>query len=213
MPGAAAGLVAVLGLLLMLAAGCSLRNRSDEPHTGGFTERGIASWYGPGFHGNRTANGEVYDQMAMTAAHKELPFDTVVEVHNLDNGAKVRVRINDRGPFIRGRIIDLSRAAAEKIHMIGPGTARVRIRAIGGPPPDRAASDRRSGVYRVQAGAFRDIARAEAQARALENDYPSAEVRSSGGWHRVILGPFGSRGRARDVVRELRRRGVEALVL
>ncbi len=101
----------------------------------------MASWYGEKFHGRSTANGERYDMHGMTAAHPTLPFGTVVEVRNLDNGRSVRVRINDRGPFVRGRIIDLSYAAAREIEMIGPGTARVEltlVRRPGGAAPARA---------------------------------------------------------------------------
>ncbi|HAC14758.1 MAG TPA: septal ring lytic transglycosylase RlpA family lipoprotein, partial [Bacteroidetes bacterium] len=83
-------------------------------------ETGTASWYGPNFHGKHTANGEVYNQYELTAAHKTLPFNTVVKVTNLDNGKSVTVRINDRGPYAGRRVIDISRAAAEQIDMIGP---------------------------------------------------------------------------------------------
>jgi rare lipoprotein A len=93
-------------------------------------ELGIASWYGPGFAGRRTANGEIFDPSEMTAAHKELPFNSLVTVTNLDNGRSVVVRINDRGPFKPGRIIDLSRAGAEAIGMIGSGTAQVKVEVI-----------------------------------------------------------------------------------
>lgn len=93
-------------------------------------EQGIASWYGPGFAGRRTANGEVFDPSQLTAAHKELPFNSLVTVTNLFNGRTVVVRINDRGPFKPGRIIDLSRAGAEAIGMIGSGTAQVRIEVM-----------------------------------------------------------------------------------
>ena len=93
-------------------------------------EHGIASWYGPGFAGRLTANGEVFDPSEMTAAHKELPFNTLVTVHNLENGRSVVVRINDRGPFKPGRIIDLSRAGAEAVGMIGSGTAQVRLEVM-----------------------------------------------------------------------------------
>jgi rare lipoprotein A len=96
----------------------------------GFTERGIASWYGRKFHGRRTSNGEVYDMYSMSAAHKKLPIPTYVEVTNLENGRKVVVRVNDRGPFHDNRIIDLSYAAASRIGMLGNGTALVEIRAI-----------------------------------------------------------------------------------
>lgn len=108
----------------------------------GFTERGIASWYGRKFHGRRTSNGEIYDMYSMSAAHKKLPIPTYVEVTNLENGRKVVVRVNDRGPFHDNRIIDLSYAAASRIGMLGKGTALVEIRAIDPaapkPPPQLA---------------------------------------------------------------------------
>jgi rare lipoprotein A len=92
-----------------------------------FYEVGIASWYGPGFQGKTTANGELYDMFAYTAAHKTLPFGTVVEVVNLETGRSVVVRINDRGPFIPGRIIDLSYVAAQELGIVDQGTARVGL--------------------------------------------------------------------------------------
>ncbi len=95
---------------------------------------GVASWYGPGFEGNLTANGEVFDSGRLTAAHQTLPFDTLVRVTNLQNDLAVVVRINDRGPFVGGRIIDLSRAAAERIDMISSGTASVRLELLGDMP-------------------------------------------------------------------------------
>ena len=93
-------------------------------------QRGIASWYGTKFHGKRTSSGEPYDMFAMTAAHKTLPLPTYVEVTNLDNKRKVIVKVNDRGPFVAGRIIDLSHTAARKLGIIGSGTGKVEIRAI-----------------------------------------------------------------------------------
>lgn len=115
---------------LLLISGCSLVTRPTPPPSfpeTGQTETGIASWYGPGFHGRTTANGETYDMEAMTAAHKTLAFGTMVRVDHLDNGRSVRVRINDRGPFVDGRIIDLSRRAARELDMLGAGIARVRV--------------------------------------------------------------------------------------
>ena len=207
-------------VVVVLLTGClSARGRREvEPAPkrpavkSGHTEKGIASWYGPGFHGRQTANGETYDMWAMTAAHKKLPFDSMVQVHNLDNGRRVTVRINDRGPFIRGRIIDLSRAAAEAIEMVGPGIAQVKIRVISGPAVSGSKRAAREGAFRVQAGAFRDPVRARGLVRALRQDYPGARVRSSDGWHRVEIGPFDSRGDAEHAVRDLRRYGVEAVV-
>ena len=109
-------LAAALGV-----AGCSLFRPAPPPIVGG-VQIGVASWYGPGFHGNRTANGEIYDQYEMTAAHPSLPLGTRAMVTNLTNGRSVEVRINDRGPFVDGRAIDLSYAAAHTLGMIGPGT-------------------------------------------------------------------------------------------
>ncbi len=91
---------------------------------------GLASWYGPGFHGNKTANGEVYDMHARTAAHRTLPFGTLVRVTRLDTGASTVVRINDRGPHVAGRVIDLSNAAANDLDMVKAGVARVRLDII-----------------------------------------------------------------------------------
>ena len=96
----------------------------------GFSERGVASYYGPGFHGNLTANGETFDMNAMTCAHLTLPFDTVLRVTNLDNNRQVTVRVNDRGPYVGGRIIDLSKGAAEELGMLEAGTANVLLNVI-----------------------------------------------------------------------------------
>lgn len=95
-----------------------------------YNETGIASWYGPKFHGKNTANGEKYNQNDLTAAHRTLPMPSIVEVTNLENGRSVRVRINDRGPYARGRIIDLSKRGADLLGVSGPGTAKVRVRLI-----------------------------------------------------------------------------------
>lgn len=102
-------------------------------------ETGIASWYGDPYHGRPTASGEIFDKEQFTAAHPSLPFQTWVEVTDLDNGKKVTVRIIDRGPFVKGRIIDLSLAAAREIGMVGPGTARVKLKVIA--PPKTNSTD------------------------------------------------------------------------
>ncbi len=115
----------------------------------GFVEEGIASWYGPKFHGRQTASGEIFNMYEMTAAHRLLPMHTLVVVTNLDNGKSVRLRINDRGPFVNDRVIDLSFAAARKLEMIGPGIAPVRVEAVGS-----ACRDELPGVFYVQIGSF-----------------------------------------------------------
>ncbi len=128
-----------------------------------FQQRGIASWYGPGFHGKMTSNGERYDMYAMTAAHKTLPMNTLLRVKNLDNGREVIVRVNDRGPFIQKRILDLSYAAAQNLGILQPGTARVEINAINaantsekGQAEKRTAftTSKQKKEYYVQIGAF-----------------------------------------------------------
>jgi rare lipoprotein A len=103
----------------------------------GYEEQGIASWYGEPFHGRRTSSGEIYDMHKLSAAHKSLPLPTYVEVTNLENGRQIVVRVNDRGPFHDGRVIDLSYAAARKLDIVGPGTAEVRVRALDPPAADR----------------------------------------------------------------------------
>ena len=110
------------------------------------SSEGIASWYGPGFHGRKTASGERYNQRDLTAAHKTLPFGSTIRVMNIDNGKSVVVRINDRGPFVRGRIIDLSRSAAEKIGMMGSGTARVKLASLSSVNEERSADEETAAV-------------------------------------------------------------------
>jgi rare lipoprotein A len=124
----------------------------------GQPETGLASWYGEPYHGRQAASGEVYDMNAFTAAHRTLPFDTWVRVTNLENNYSTNVRINDRGPFIEGRIIDLSRAAAEALNMIGAGTALVRVEVVKHPEAATTAAGGQAGsatgLYSVQVGAF-----------------------------------------------------------
>ncbi len=104
----------------------------------GYEEQGIASWYGRPYHGRATASGEIYDMEQFTAAHPRLPFGVTTRVFNLSNGKSVEVKINDRGPFVRGRIVDLSRAAAREIDLLTPGITRVRLRVIAAPARVRA---------------------------------------------------------------------------
>src|SRR5262245_42667871 len=121
-----------LVLMLVLASACSTgRSRPPTSVKTGATQEGVASWYGPGFHGNATSSGEIYDQFDLTAAHRTLPLGTRVAVTHLDSGRTVEVRINDRGPFVDDRIIDLSYAAARQLGLIGPGTGRVRVEVLG----------------------------------------------------------------------------------
>jgi len=122
------------------------------PSASGFNQKGVASWYGKDFHGNRTSNGEIYDMYSMTAAHKTLPMDTMLLVKNLNNGRKTVVRVNDRGPFVKGRIIDLSYTAAKQLDLIGHGVAQVAIIAL--TKDELSYPDLSSGEFYVQIGAF-----------------------------------------------------------
>jgi len=124
------------------------------PVPSGYTEEGNASWYGVPFHGRHASNGEIYDMYKLTAAHRTLPFETMVRVTNLNNGKSTVVRITDRGPFVDNRIIDLSFAAAQEVDSVGPGVVPVRVEVLGGIDPT-------AGFFTVQVGAFRDRANAE----------------------------------------------------
>jgi len=138
------------------------RTYSPLPSSVGYEEVGIASWYGSDFHGNATSNGETYNMHGITAAHKLLPMHTMLLVENLDNGRKIVVRVNDRGPFVQGRIIDLSYGAAQKLALVHSGTAQVKVTALGetkrnsktGQQYFRKRSDLQIGEYYVQIGAF-----------------------------------------------------------
>jgi len=149
-------------------------------------ETGLASWYGRPYHGRAAANGEIYDMEKLTAAHRTLPFGTWVRVTNLSNDKSVEVRIIDRGPFVDGRVIDLSHAAAQAIELIGPGVARVRLDIISTPIMTPADS-----WYAVQAGAFQDKDRAERLRNLLEQRYGAARLVPLRGYQviwRVLVG-------------------------
>jgi rare lipoprotein A len=171
------------------------------PHSDGFRQRGMASWYGRDFHGKKTSNGEFYNMYAMTAAHKTLPLGTYVRVHNLENNRSVVVRINDRGPFVRGRVIDLSYTAAKDIGIVGPGTAWVEVVALGrrtsssgGSAPTYTVDDYSHGKFTFQVGAFLNRENAERQKRELAQRYKNAHItvydRGDKIFYRVRIGRF-----------------------
>jgi len=144
------------------------------PDSRGFTEQGIASWYGKKFHGRKTANGEVYDMYGISAAHKTLPLGTMVRVHNLKNNKTINVRINDRGPFIEGRIIDLSYEAARQLGIAASGTARVKIAALNIVKSNNIITGKKKkpikfkkGDFYIQIGAFREKQNAESLKRTI----------------------------------------------
>ena len=144
------------------------------PDAKGFRQQGIASWYGPDFHGKRSSSGEIYDMHDMTAAHKTLPLGTLVRVRHLQNQRSIEVRINDRGPFVGDRIIDLSYEAARRLGVIGPGTAAVEVQAIGtlaGTPADVY-----SGNFTFQVGAFSSRENAERLRAELNPRFGNAHI-------------------------------------
>jgi rare lipoprotein A len=167
----------------------------------GDTETGVASWYGHPYHGRAAADGEIYDMEKLTAAHRTLPFNTWVRVVNLANAKFVDVRVIDRGPFVDGRIIDLSHAAAQAIEMIGPGTAQVRVEVIRMPAAPEPA------VFAVQVGAFRDRATAERIRAEMASRYGSARLVFRQGnpsvW-RVLVGAEASEDNANALAARIR---------
>jgi rare lipoprotein A len=200
-------------LILAGLSGCAHKHRAQRippppaAVQAGYTETGMASWYGHPYDGRRAAGGEIYDMEQMTAAHRTLPFNTWVRVQNLENDRSVEVRINDRGPFVDGRIIDLSHAAARALQMIGPGTARVRLQVMRSPAP--AAE----GLFAVQVGAFQDRRNAERIRQRMESRYGVARVvlrDGTPGLWRVLVGAENSEDAADALAGRIRRESRES---
>jgi len=172
---------------------------------------GQASWYGPNFHGKTTSSQEVFDMYDMTAAHKSLPFGTYVMVTNLDNGRSVKVRINDRGPFIRGRVIDLSYAAAKVLGMVGTGVVPVRIEIL-----SDISVDADGQRFAVQVGAFVVKENAEALKSRLDKKYNNVYISQfktpNRVYYRVRLS-FDSRSDALKTAKSLQKQGLEVFIV
>jgi len=208
----------VVGCVVAAAclSGCGLifgrsKPPPSEAHRGAVQE-GTASWYGPGFHGNRTSSGEIYDQNDLTAAHQTLPLGTRVAVTNLQNGRTVDVRINDRGPFVKGRTIDLSYAAARSIGMLGPGTAPVRIEVLGDEQPQLIAA-----AYTIQLGAFADRDNALRLKGSLDKRFDGVYLATQNGqagrYYRVRVGRFKQRDQAVAFARTVTPLGFSAIIV
>lgn len=200
----------------------------------GYDETGVASWYGTKFHGRKTANGERYDMHAMSAAHKTLPLPSMVRVTNLDNGRSVVVRVNDRGPFVKSRIIDLSYAAARSLAYDKKGTARVRVQVLDGrtntarkgsasntrnasitpkPSPQSTRNFVRrpmqDGSIYVQLGAFSAHTNADQLRQELVTSYPSVRIHhiSQPDFYRVRIGPFNEVSETESIILSLQKQG------
>ena len=196
--------------------GCVAHEKKMPPLNNGSSQFGMASWYGPSFHGKPSASGEPYDMWALTAAHRTLPFGTLVQVTKVETGKRVTVRINDRGPFVKGRIIDLSYAAARELTIIGDGTAKVTLTILDKSQASIPLSQTNKKFW-VQAGKFSSLREAMVLRERLAHDYAGVQVKtvnlSSGELHRVQIGSFESEKRAQTVVRALKNYwGIEAAV-
>jgi rare lipoprotein A len=222
----------------ILVSGCAHHKKiaaARLPRTGA-SETGIASWYGVPYHGRRAANGEIYDMEKLTAAHRTLPFGTWVRVRNLENDKLIDVRIQDRGPFVGDRIIDLSRAAARTIDMIRPGIAKVQLTVIASPqyidivPPSPtelartapvveappAAAPVEPELYGVQIGAFQDRRRADALRETMKERYGAARVvlrQGNPSMWRVIVGEAETSEKAAALADQIRNESGTAFVV
>lgn len=215
----------VLGLILscLVLQSCGIarvgtdRANTNTPRSsadsGRMLQAGVASWYGPNFHGKATANGETFNMNSLTAAHRTLPFNTIVEVRNMDNGRSVKVRINDRGPYVDDRVIDLSRRAAREIDMEDSGTANVQLILLEeGDRPITAGRVTNQETFTIQLASYNT----EADARAFAGRTRGTRVESvqvSGRTvYRVYYGKYATAIDARDDQRKLARQGLDGFV-
>lgn len=201
----------------MVSCGVSKRGTSavsyENAESGAIIQDGLASWYGPKFHGKTTANGERYNMNGLTAAHKTLPFNTVVRVENISNGRTVDVRINDRGPFVGNRIIDLSRRAAEEVDMIGSGTANVRIFLLkDGDRKVSAESASSLPTFTVQVASFDGRTEAERHAAGLTGSRIETGTVNGKTVYRIFYGVYQSEEAAKRAHRQLQRNGHNGFV-
>jgi rare lipoprotein A len=229
--GPLAGVLALL-FILHCTGPRPVPGRPATPRSGGrtagdsFTEEGEASWYGgngDGFAGRHTASGEVFDPSQLTCAHRTLPLGSFVEVENLDNGRKAILKVNDRGPFARGRVLDASRGGAKELGFLAQGTARIRLHSVdpeGRPVPVDPGFDRQD-PYTIQVAALSDPANIERLSAELRDLYGTvtlegAPSRSGQPLRRVRVGRFEkyeeAEKTARDIARRLKGRGVEPFV-
>lgn len=214
--------VFALPALSILLAACSVPPSRVSPPvftspSARATQTGIASWYGPGFHGKATASGSIYDQNDLTAAHQTLPLGTRVMVTNLENGKAAEITVNDRGPFAKGRILDLSYASAQSLGAVGPGTIAVRLEVIDS-GPHKIHSIRPSLDYTLQLGSFSQPQNAQELRDRLAQSYRSSvsvvsqQVKDTT-YYRVQLGTFADRAAAEQQAREIAQAGFPVIIM
>jgi len=212
--------IIIFSLFLLVACGPRyvVRERRTPPPEKGATiekresrgvQQGIASWYGADFHGKQTSSGEVYDMYQLTCAHNTLPLGTMVMVTNLENGRSVELKVNDRGPFVKGRIIDVSYAAARMLDMHEQGTAAVRVEVIGSAPELVQR-------FTLQVGSFIDETNAQKLAEQLRKNFENVTITTletqTQKYHRVRVGQFDTRESALITAEKLSQMGFKVLV-
>lgn len=208
-----ATLLTSLFFLLIILSSCGVIPRTPSSKTLATLGEGRASWYGPNFHGKPTANGENYDMNGLTAAHRTLPFNTMVRVDNLDNGRTVIVRINDRGPYVDNRIIDLSRKAAADLGMISAGTASVRLSLI--EEGDRPVTEENSSsreTFTIQIASFQNRKEAEVKAASVTGARVEEVRINNNALYRVYYGIYYSTEEAKTAESELKSNGINGFV-
>lgn len=203
----------LISFLFLFFTSCGVVKRTASEQKGQIIGSGIASWYGPDFHGKRTANGETYDMNDYTAAHKTLPFNTMLRVDNVENGKSVMVRINDRGPYVDKRIIDLSRRAAEDLDMIGSGTANVRLIVIReGDRPVNIQNVSSRETFTIQIAAFKNEHEAASRSAQISGSRVEKVTVAGKSIFRVFYGIFSTPDEAGKALDELSQKGIDGFV-
>lgn len=219
-------LLAVVTILFLISCGATRRvsksNKNKPPETsntaslptkkGALIESGIASWYGPNFNGRLTANGETFDMNGISAAHRTLPFNTEVIVVNEGNGKSIRVRINDRGPYAKDRIIDLSKGAATAVDMLGPGTANVKLYLVKGDLKNSRVTDLKVPNYTVQLGSYNDLKPAEKRSREIKGSRVETLYLNGNTVYRIYYGKYTDRRKADGDQKKLNKKGFKGFV-
>jgi rare lipoprotein A len=214
-------LLYALCAMLFASSGCSSVHTKPSSAVPDTSTYAVASWYGPGFHGKQTSSGEIYDMYALTCAHKDYPFGTRLKVTNPANSRSAECVVNDRGPFTRGRDIDLSYAAAREIGIIGSGFARVLLEPNGRDHsyvrPVKVRVQEKTGPFAIQVGAFTEAASAVRMKTGLMHKFPNSYIQETEvkglSYYRVRVGDFKDYQGALSAAEELRREGYDTLLL